>query len=151
MRHETGRALCGRGWPGARRLGLVAGAWGVRPGLAGGADDLVGWPLGSLGLLLVHRLAGGRWGVALSPGLWLGVRSLWLLVPAAAVLLVLVRPLYPWARDSGYGPYLQLPFFAVRGALYLAVWLGLGALTLRSARRDGPSAALAIIGSHCWR
>ena len=138
-------------YAGAAGLAVAALGWWLEPQVFASAwlaalTIWIGWPLGSLGLLLVHRLTGGAWGAALAPGLWLGVRSLWLLAPAAVPLLLVVRQLYPWARDSGFGPYLELPFFAVRGAVYLAVWLGLGALTLRSARRGGPSAALAVIG-----
>ncbi len=109
------------------------------------------WPLGSLALLLVHRLTGGGWGIALTPGLLRGVRSLWLLLPAVLPLLFTLTVLYPWARSGGYGVYLHLPFFAVRGVLYLVVWLGLGALVLRATERgtalqDGVPAAVAVLG-----
>ena len=43
----------------------------------------LGWPLGCLGLLLVHALTGGRWGHAIRPQFVAGARTLWLLVPAA--------------------------------------------------------------------
>ncbi len=38
--------------------------------------------------------------------------------------------------------YLNAPFFYGRGIVYLIVWLGLGALTLRALRQDDPDAAL---------
>lgn len=93
------------------------------------------WPLGSLGLLLIHAMTGGGWGDALRPGLLAGVAAL----PLAALLLLPVAfalpQLYPWARPDGPALpnafWLNVPFFAVRGVVYIAAWLGIGALVLR--------------------
>lgn len=104
----------------------------------------LGWPLGSLVLLLAHRLIGGQWGVTLIPGLAAGVRGLWLLVPAAIPLLLTTPLLYPWAH--GGSGYLSAPFVAIRAILYLVIWLGLGAVTLRAIERGVVSAGLAVFG-----
>ncbi|MGO4843080.1 hypothetical protein AB4144_63490, partial [Rhizobiaceae sp. 2RAB30] len=41
----------------------------------------LGWPLGCMGLLLIHSLTGGRWGHAIRPQLVAGMNTLWLLLP----------------------------------------------------------------------
>lgn len=104
----------------------------------------LGWPLGSLLLLLTHRLTGGQWGVSLMPGLLAGVRGLWLLVPAALPLLLTAPVLYQWVH-GGTG-YLFVPFVLIRAIIYLVVWLGLGALVLRATERGAASVGLAVVG-----
>ena len=42
----------------------------------------LGWPLGCMGLLLIHALTGGRWGYAIRPQLVAGMSTLLLLLPA---------------------------------------------------------------------
>lgn len=100
---------------------------------------LGGWSLGSMALLLIHALTGGRWGDALRPALRIGVCALPLLVPAFLPLLPGLAHLYPWARpgaDFGNRFYLNMPFFAGRGAFYLLAWFILGWLTLRTRRLE---------------
>ncbi|MBV8806749.1 MAG: hypothetical protein JO042_16945 [Sinobacteraceae bacterium] len=108
------------------------------------------WPLGSLGLLLIHALTGGRWGYALRPQLSAAVRTLWLLVPAVIPWLLTLPALYEWARPGaaahlGNSFYLNRPFFFGRGAVYLVCWLGLGALACRAVQTEQPDRALARI------
>jgi hypothetical protein len=108
----------------------------------------LGWPIGCMGLLLIHALTGGRWGHALRPQLVAGMITLLLLLPALIPLLIVLPTLYPWARPGAHlenGFYLNLPFFAGRGAVYLIVWFGLGGLILRALRQNKPDAALARI------
>ncbi len=110
----------------------------------------LGWPLGCMGLLLIHALTGGRWGYAIRPQLVAGMGTLLLLLPAVIPLLTVLRTLYPWVRPDvaahlGNRFYLNLPFFLGRGAVYLIVWLGLAGLTLRALRQDIPDATLARI------
>ncbi len=136
------------GWI-AGALGVVvsAGAWFVAPRSFAFAwlasfSCWIGWPLGSLALLLVHALTGGRWGVQIRPQLVAGLATLPLAVPFALPLPFLLSTLYPWAVPGAHPTaafYLNLPFFAVRGIIYLAVWLGLGGLTLRALRVGGAS------------
>jgi hypothetical protein len=107
----------------------------------------LGWPLGCMGLLLIHSLTGGRWGYALRPQLVAGMNTL-LLLPAATIpWLLTLRALYPWLQPGAptrlaSGFYLNLPFFAARGILYLIVWFGLRFLVLRALREDVPDPAL---------
>jgi hypothetical protein len=105
------------------------------------------WPLGSLALLLVHALTGGRWGYAIRPALLTGIATLPLLLPAALPLLLHMHTLYPWVQPTHDLPnafYLNRPFFYGRGVIYLLVWFGIGGLALWwLRRRDLPPAGFA--------
>lgn len=93
-----------------------------------------GWPLGGIALLLIHALTGGRWGDALAPALRFGIATLPLLALLIIPVLLTLPELYPWARPGAHMSnrfYLNVPFFAGRGVLYLIIWFGLGALALR--------------------
>ncbi|MBV9735544.1 MAG: hypothetical protein JO209_06505 [Acidisphaera sp.] len=111
----------------------------------------IGWPLGSMALLLVHALTGGRWGEAVRPALTGGVLSLPLLLPALVPMLLSLPALYPWlhadlAAHLGNRFYLNAPFFAGRGIVYLVAWFGLAGLMLRALRRGFPLGRLAPAG-----
>jgi hypothetical protein len=106
-----------------------AGAW------LAGLTWFIGWPLGSLALLLIHSLTGGRWGEVLRPALIAGVTALVIVLPLALPLIFTASRLYPWldqAAPAGKGFYLNGPFFAARAVVYLVVWCGLGTLALRT-------------------
>lgn len=93
-------------------------------------------PAGSLVLLLIHRITGGRWGEALGPVL----RPVAGLLPLAAlgfVPVALTLPaLYPWAADaSATEPdvaalYLNPVLFTGRGMVALVGWSVLAGLVL---------------------
>ena len=90
---------------------------------------IAGFPLGSLALLLIHRLTGGRWGEALEPFF----RPLALTTP---LLLLFVVPvliaspiLFPWQHGADGDVthtvrliYLNLPSYATRSLIALAGW-----------------------------
>jgi hypothetical protein len=108
----------------------------------------LGWPLGCMGLLLMHTLTGGEWGRVTRPQLVAGMATLALLPLALIPLMFFLPALYPWLRpdmaahlDNRF--YLNLPSFAARGIAYLIVWFGLGLLVLRALHRDGSEARLA--------
>lgn len=108
----------------------------------------LGWPLGCMGLVLVHALTGGRWGHTLRPQLIAGMITLPLLLAALIPFLTVLTALYPWARPETASHlhnhfYLNLPFFAGRGILYLIVWFGLGGLILRALWGPNPQRDLA--------
>jgi len=110
----------------------------------------LGWPLGCMGLLLIHALTGGPWGYAIRPQLVAGMSTLLLLLPAIIPLLIVLPALYPWARPDAAAHldnqfYLNLPFFLGRGVVYLIVWFGLAGLILRALGTDTPEASLARI------
>lgn len=107
----------------------------------------VGWPLGSLALIFIHALTGGRWGLAIRGQLLAGVATLPLMLPAAIPIWLRLRALYPWMHpeiaahlDNRF--FLNAPFFYLRAMLYLLVWLGLGFLVQRAARRPDPQPTL---------
>ena len=81
------------------------------------------WPLGSLALILIHSLTGGRWGDALRPALLLGVCAMPAVLLGPLPLLPWLSELYPWLH--GQDVYRNGYFFAVRGVLYLVTWFGL--------------------------
>jgi hypothetical protein len=120
----------------ASGLVLAAGRVGPYPSL------LQGWllgfaiwscaPIGSMTLLLVHRLTGGRWGFAAGPVL----RPLAVMVPLVAIAFIPVlaglTDIYPWAADaSQIKPdiarwYLGPPWFVLRAGIALIGWSVLG-------------------------
>jgi hypothetical protein len=107
-----------------------------------------GWPLGCMGLLLIHALTGGDWGFATRPQLLAGMSTLALL-PFGLIPLIFVAPsLYPWLRPDVAAHlanrfYLNLPSSTARLIGYLVVWFALAALIFINLRRGGPAAKLA--------
>ncbi len=102
----------------------------------------IGWPLGSLALLLIHSISGGRWGYAVRPALVFGVLTLPLALLGVMPLLVELHTLYPWASVRfGNSAYLNVPFACGRAILYLVLWLGLATLVLSALRREPEAAA----------
>ena len=145
----------------AERIGWIAGGVGILGCLLAAILALpvfayawlaafacwIGWPLGSLALLLIHALTGGRWGWAIRAPLLAGLSTLPLALPFALPLPLLLRTLYPWARPELQAQlhntfYLNPAFFYGRGILYLVVWLALGAVALLALRQSDPQPAL---------
>ena len=90
--------------------------------------------LGSLGIVLLHNLVGGKWGVVIGQFLDSGVRTLPLMALLIVPLLAGIPLIYEWAHNDVVAhdallrhksPYLNVPFFVVRTALYFAIWIGL--------------------------
>jgi hypothetical protein len=107
----------------------------------------IGWPLGSLALIFIHALTGGRWGFAIRRQLAMGVATLPLVIPAMLPVLLARRTLYPWmhpevAAQLANHFYLNAPFFYLRGIVYLIVWFGLALLVLRALRQPDPEPIL---------
>lgn len=94
----------------------------------------LGLSLGCLVILMIHHLAGGRWGFGVRRLLEAGTRTLPVMALLFVPLLFGLQILYVWARPEAVAvdallqhkqPYLNVPFFLVRAALYFAMWLGL--------------------------
>jgi hypothetical protein len=95
---------------------------------------LLGIPLGSLAILMVHNLTGGRWGETIRPALDAAARLLPLSLLFTLPLLAGLHDVYAWSqpgaaddpllRDKAW--YLNVEFFVIRNAVYFAVWLVLG-------------------------
>jgi hypothetical protein len=95
---------------------------------------LLGVTLGSLALVMVHQVSGGAWGVVIRRILGAATRTLPVLTALFIPIVFGMRYLYPWtdaaivAHDEVLQwkrPYLNVPFFLVRAAIYFAVWNGI--------------------------
>jgi hypothetical protein len=112
----------------------------------------LGIALGSMGILSLHHVAGGSWSAMIRRPLEAAVRTLPLLAIFFIPVAVGAPFLYEWADPAHVAhdpilqakqPYLNLPFFYARGALYFAAWIGLGwFLTHWSIREDLEGSAL---------
>jgi len=108
----------------------------------------LGWPLGCMGLLLIHALTGGGWGCAIRPQLLAGARTVWLL-PLLLIPYVFAAPrIYPWLQGVMHLPnalYLNGTAFILRGGIYLAVWFGLETVIARRVRGENRESDLARV------
>jgi hypothetical protein len=99
--------------------------------------------MGSLGLLLVQHMTGGRWGYVISRSLEAGAS----LLPFCALFFIPIcfglAYLYPWARPDEVAahpliqyktPYLNPTFFIIRAVFYFALWSGIAYLLTRWSR-----------------
>jgi hypothetical protein len=107
----------------------------------------IGWPLGCMGLLLIHALTGGSWGQVLRRELAAGASTIALAPLVAIPLAPTAQRLYPWLQPEASahlenGFYLNLPWFLTRCAAYLCVWLCLAWLILQALRAEGDDRAL---------
>jgi hypothetical protein len=93
----------------------------------------LGIALGSLGIVMLHNLSGGRWGVAIRNLLECGMNTLPLLALLFVPLLFGLHHLYEWARPEAVAQdtllqhkaaYLNPTFFLIRVVLYFALWIG---------------------------
>lgn len=109
--------------------------------------------LGSLAVLMLQHVAGGRWGATIRRVLEASTRTLPLLALLFVPVLLGTAQLYEWARPEvvAHDPvlqhkrlYLNVPFFAVRAILYFGCWLILAWLLNRwSLEQDhNPSVSL---------
>lgn len=141
---------------GVAAAGLIASAI-VEPKMAG-AGWLVGFAfwaqifLGSLTLVMIHRLTSGRWGEIIAPVIEPCTAAVPLLVALAIPLFAAIPVIYPWFHHPGsvksdvLSFYLNAPAFIVRSAIALVGWSALAFLLPRSA---GPAnqllAALGLV------
>ncbi len=143
----TAWSFCAAGLVGSAAAWMLAPAAFPHAWLAA-LCAFVGWPLGCMGLLLIHALTGGDWGYAIRPQLVAGVSALPLLPLALVPWAFMLQRLYPWLQPEvaarlANGFYLNLPAFALRGAIYLVVWFALAFLILRALQAKDPQPALA--------
>ena len=98
---------------------------------------LLGVTLGSLALVMVHQVSGGAWGVVIRRVLGAATRTLPVLTALFIPVILGMRYLYPWTDASIVAhdavlqwkrPYLNVPFFLIRTAIYFAVWNGIAFL-----------------------
>ena len=124
----------------------VAAGWLI--GFAFWAQILVG----SLTLLMIHRLTGGSWGELAAPVVAPAAAAIPLLIVLAIPLFIAIPTLYPWShhpdaiKPDVLSYYLNTPAFVVRTVLALFGWTALAILLPRSAgARSRLIAALGLV------
>ena len=89
-------------------------------------------PIGSMLLLLIHRLTGGEWGYAAAPILRPAAAMTPLVALAFVPILLALPQIYPWAANPSAIPsdvarwYLNGPSFLIRAMITLGGWSLLG-------------------------
>jgi hypothetical protein len=106
----------------------------------------LGVALGSFALLAIHGLTGGRWGEAIRAPLLAMIGTIPLFAVLFLPLLLGVKLIFPWTAQNvgSRAAYLNVPFFAIRAAIYFACWIALALATLRrrAVPLPGPSLIL---------
>ena len=86
--------------------------------------------MGSLGVLMMHHLAGGRWGFSIRRLLEAGTRTLPLMfIFLLPILFLGMHDLYHWTHTESLDEiliqksgYLNEPFYIARNLMYFAIW-----------------------------
>jgi hypothetical protein len=109
--------------------------------------------LGSVGLVMLHYLVGGRWSFAIRRLLEAGAMTLFPMALLFIPILLGAQYLYLWARPEQVAesallqyktPYLNLPFFVGRTLLYFVIWIGLAYLLNRWSIEQDRTADVAL-------
>jgi hypothetical protein len=84
-------------------------------------------PVGSLILLLVHRLTGGEWGIPLGPALELAARAIAGIAVIAIPVLIFSAAIYRWPQfaltpKTLTNAYMTAPLFALRSVIAFCIW-----------------------------
>ena len=131
-----------------QRNALIVGVIGIAAAAVGYATNpeqffksyllafvyVAAFPLGSLGLMMIHHLSGGGWGMPIRRILEASARTLPLLAIFFLPVVGGMGHIYEWthldvvAKDpilTAKQPYLNTPFFLIRYVIYFAVWSGL--------------------------
>lgn len=108
--------------------------------------------IGSLSLLMIHRLTSGGWGEIIAPVVEPAATAIPLLVLFAVPVFVAIPALYPWAqhplsvKPDVLSLYLNRPTFVVRSLVAFAGWTALAFLLPRvSGGRGQLLAALGLV------
>ncbi len=113
----------------------------------------VGIALGSMAWLMLQYLTGGAWGVVIRRPAEAAARTLPLVALMFLPILIGIPNLYEWSHANKVAadallqhkqPYLNVPFFLIRTAIYFAGWLFLSWFFNRwSEKEDREGAAIA--------
>ena len=97
----------------------------------------IGFPLGSMAILMLHHLTGGDWGLPIRRPLEAATRTFPLMLILFVPLIFGLKTLFPWAQPGGLGDdsilkfkrfYLSPNFFMTRAVIYFLIWLTLSYL-----------------------
>ena len=115
----------------------------------------IGIALGSLAISMLHHLSGGAWGVVIRRVLEAASRTLPFMALLFLPIAFGIHELYLWANPEAVAkdailqrkaPYLNVPFFIIRAAIYFVIWSALAYLlskwSLEQERRGETGQAL---------
>ncbi len=137
---------------------MIVAVFAPRIAAAGWLVAFVFWsqiPLGSLMLMMIHRLTGGRWGEALFPAFASAARLVPLLFLLIVPVFIAIPVLDPWSHRAGdvkpdvLSYYLNTPFFIGRSLIAIAGWSVLAFLLPRTTGRPGQFVAAVGLVFHC--
>lgn len=107
---------------------------------------VLGIPIGSLGLLMVHHLSGGRWSLVLRRTFEASSRTLPLMGLLFIPIILGIHDLYEWSHAEAVAsdpiirhkaPWLNSTGFIVRAVVYFVIWSAMATLLARwSAQQD---------------
>jgi hypothetical protein len=146
-----------RDWQGFQRGSLIVGMVGLLLSALGLFFDAAqffrsylqafvfwnGVAVGCLGLMMLHNLSGGAWGIVIRRLLESGMRTLPFMLIFFLPLLFGMNALYEWARPEALAEdpllqqksaYLNVPFFILRAAVYFVLWIGAAHLLTKWSR-----------------
>jgi hypothetical protein len=103
-----------------------------------------GMALGCLGILLLHHVVGGKWGMMIRRACEAGARTMLLMAVLFLPVLIGMKALYPWTRPEAAkdaniqakAAYLNVPFFTARAVFFFAVWVAFAYLLSRWSREQ---------------
>lgn len=90
--------------------------------------------LGCLSILMIHHVAGGKWGLMIQRFLEGGAMTLPLMAVLFIPIIIGIPSLYEWANPEhvAHDPilqaksaYLNVPFFILRTVIYFVIWIGI--------------------------
>ncbi len=96
--------------------------------------------LGSLSILMIHHVAGGKWGLMIQRLLEGASMTLPLMALLFIPIIIGIPSLYEWADPAhvAHDPilqaksaYLNVPFFIFRTVIYFVIWIGIAYLLRR--------------------
>jgi hypothetical protein len=108
---------------------------------------------GGLGLLMIHHLASGRWGLCLQRPYEAAARTFPLIALFFIPLLFGMDRLYAWVNPAAHHDpvlehlmhhkkmYLNVSGFVIRAAVYFAIWIGLAGFLVKWSRLQDERAA----------
>jgi hypothetical protein len=131
----------------AAALLIIAAAFDAKAAAAGWLVGFTFWAqilVGSLTLIMIHRLTGGRWGELAAPVIEPAAAAVPVLIVLVVPLFIAIPVLYPWLRHPAaaikpdvLSYYLNVPFFIVRSMVALLGWSALALLLPRIGGRPG--------------
>lgn len=137
-------AVVGAAW--AAALLIVAALLEPKAAAAGWLVGFAFWAqmlVGSLTLIMIHRLTGGRWGELAAPVIEPAAAAVPLLLLLTVPLFISIPTLYPWPHHPAaikpdvLSYYLNVPSFIVRTTLALIGWSALALFLPRISGRSG--------------